>query len=60
MTNAGFDFGNAVLKLKCMRQADPESWKDMARYFPARCRAPVDAQETASGVVQPAATLAQS
>jgi hypothetical protein len=60
---AGFDFNSEVLKLKCIRQSDPAAWKAMVRYFPARCRAAVDAEADASvrsGALKPPAAALHS
>ncbi|KAF6263567.1 hypothetical protein COO60DRAFT_1282230 [Scenedesmus sp. NREL 46B-D3] len=56
-----FDFNSEVLKLKCIRQSDPAAWKAMVRYFPARCRAAVDADisaATPNGALEPQAASA--
>jgi hypothetical protein len=62
--SAGFDFSSKVLKLKCIGHSDPAAWKAMARYFPARCRAAVDAEADAtvrsSDLGPPAAALHSS
>jgi hypothetical protein len=61
--SAGFDLNSEVLKLKCIRHSDPAAWKAMARYFPARCRAAVDAEADAtvrSGDLEPPAAALHS
>jgi hypothetical protein len=58
---AGFDFSREVLQLRCIRQSDPAAWTAMVRYFPARCRAAMDADANAavrSGALEPPAAAA--
>uniref|UniRef100_A0A383WPA8 Uncharacterized protein n=1 Tax=Tetradesmus obliquus TaxID=3088 RepID=A0A383WPA8_TETOB len=54
-----FDFSSEVLKLKCLRQSDPAAWKAMVKYYPARCRAAMDAAAaTPSRALEPPAAAA--
>lgn len=45
---AGFGMSQAVMKLRCIRLSAPESWKAMQQYFPANCRAAVDADPSST------------